>query len=127
MGHTAFFGLGAITTRFLWSGDILFFSIFHWGNCRGVFCSERVDSISDQLSGILLSGHHVGVALLTLIERKGNTAMAETAVLLITYLKHGIFNCTFFDAREDIRMAELASVPQGMFLMRKGDVGHPTL
>ena len=99
------------------SGDILFFSIFHWGNCSGVSCSERVGSISDQLSGILLSGHRVGVALLTFIHRKGNAAMAEAAILLFVYVKHGIFNCAFFDAREDFRMAELTSVPQGMFLM----------
>ena len=105
--HTVLMGLGIS----------FFFSIFHWGNCRGVFCCERADSISDQLSGILLSGHHVGVALLTFIQRKGNAAMAETAVLLIPYLKHGIFNRTFFDAREDFRMAKLTSVPQGMFLM----------
>jgi hypothetical protein len=57
------------------------------------------------------------VALLALIQRKGNAAVAETAVLLIKYLKHGIFDRAFFDAREDIRMAELASVPQGMLLM----------
>ena len=76
---------------------------------------ERVDSISDKWSPILLSGPRV--ALLTLIQRKGNPVVAEAAVLPIRYLKHGIFNCTFFDAREDIRMAELASVPQGMLLM----------
>jgi hypothetical protein len=57
------------------------------------------------------------MALLTIIQRKGNAAVADTAVLVITYLQHGIFNCAFFDAREDIRVAELASVPQGMLLM----------
>ena len=57
------------------------------------------------------------MALLTIIQRKGNAAVAETTVLLLKYLKHGIFDCTFFDAREDFRMAEFASVPEGMLLM----------
>ena len=83
---------------------------------------EKVDNISDKLSPILLSMHRADVAPLTIIQRKGNAAVANTAVLSIPYLEHLIFYSTLLDAREDIRVTDLAAIPLGMLLVREDDV-----
>lgn len=66
---------------------LLLCSILVYSGDRG-FVVERVDNISDKSSPILLSGHRASVALPTIIQRKGNVIVADTAVLSTRYLEH---------------------------------------
>jgi len=65
------------------------------------------------------------MTLLAISQGEGHVIVAETAVLLRGDLEHGVFCRALLDAREDIRMAEFTSVPEGMLLVGKDDVRHP--
>ena len=69
--------------------------------------------------------HRFCVTSLTIDEWKGDLIMAYPAVFTAGYLHHRVFDRAFFRARKYIRMADLASVPEGMLLMGEEDIGHP--
>lgn len=72
-----------------------------------------------------LGTNRLAVAPFAEVQVKGDTTMTDTAVLSTGNIKHGVTMCVFLDARKDVRMANLTSIPQDVFLMGEDDVGHP--
>jgi len=66
------------------------------------------------------------MTLITLIERKSDTVMAQTTVLAISYFKHRIFDRALLDAREYIGMTDLAAIPHNMLFVGEDDIWHPS-
>jgi hypothetical protein len=74
--------------------------------------------------GVLGLVHGSAVTSLAGDQREGDLIVANAAVFTPVNLKHGILRCALFYG-EDVRMADLAPVPHGMFLMREYDRGYP--
>ena len=65
------------------------------------------------------------MTLFTLIEGKSDAVMAQTTVLAIGYFKHRKFDRALLDAREYIRMTDLAAIPHDMLFVGEYDIRHP--
>lgn len=64
------------------------------------------------------------MASLAINERKGNGAVAGAAIFTFVDIGHGIFGRALFDSDKNLRMTELAAVPDRMLFMRKDDSRH---
>src|SRR6266702_8975046 len=65
------------------------------------------------------------MASLTIYLAKCDRVVAYTTVFTLEHVGHRVFGAAFLDG-ENIRMTQLTSVPDGVFLVGEDDVEHPS-
>jgi hypothetical protein len=65
------------------------------------------------------------MTFLAIVDGKGYGVVTEATVLAAGYLKHGVLHGPLLDTRKDVRMTDLATIPQGVLLVRKENISCP--